>query len=397
MYIESKLVLDNPVLSAFYYYCREQDVEGRGWIHLSMDSLVTFFGKTKRTVVRWVRLGLKKGFFYQGEITKGSVYIKYVSKEILKDRTGGCHAKTKVTLEILKQVSCLKAIAYEAALISQQLRCQGTVERLNSGNKKSYIPKRSKKRSGNAQGCDYVSFRGTHFVKTCRTAVGASQITVAAKLGRSRSTLQRNTKHIERNAIYQGVKKEDRPGLYYEFRKAKFVQGFPTEKVKLYRKAPSYYHSDIDVQHEKTIKVDTNYAQYARKVNEAALDKEKVEFILSQRGIGIRDFGEFLHTQFVVVKLRKLANAILWHFKQRVVPAIDTMVGVDLANMIINLEEAMTIDEWRLIKLMARRLKKGKLPLPYGTAPGALLQHLTAPATKLQYSDYHNQFDCYSH
>jgi AraC-like DNA-binding protein len=392
--IESKLVLDYPTLSAFYYYCRAQDTKGQGWVVLDLKELTTWFGKSRPTVRRWIKDCLKVGFMRNVEFKHGQVWLRYVAKSLIKAHTGGCVSRTTVSLEMLKQLSRLKATAYEAALIAQQQRCLKAIERQHGGSSKVVIPKQRVRRSSNAHGCDHISAQGTHFVRASRTAIGAKQSTVATKLGRSRTTLQRHTQHVQRSAMYQRIKPEDiasRPGYYVAYTQAQVIDGYPTTtKERWYRRAPNYYHSGLVVHLEHATHVDDPYARTLRLKAQvlAAQCKadEAINELLTQRKVALREFTAQLHNNYTTKQLRLLAHAILWHFRQAHVPAIDDYQGTDLADLIADLEQAMTKDEWALVRLMARRVSNNKTPLPQGIKPGDLLVHLTsAGQTKTQH------------
>jgi hypothetical protein len=397
--IESKLVIDTPTLTPLYYYCRAQDVNGQGWVVLSMGDLQEFFGKRRRTIHRWLKAGLQKQFYRRVEFNREKVYVQYVAKKYLKERTGGCVASTRVTLEVLKQVSSLKAIAYEAALIAQQERCEYKVLRSNGSTKSIYKPKRNTRRSRNVPGCDCISRRGYHFVKTSRTAIGASQITVAAKLDRANSTLRRHITKVERVSIFQGVRERDteRPGCYTEFHKVKFVDGFPVDKVKLYRRAPSYYFSDLDVRVQSSLEVVSDYAVQQKQEQQLEQNNQTIEYIVTAKSQASRSFEDILLNNFTVEKLRLLAHTILLHFRGEDTPKIDEARASLLVQMIVALERTMDKEEWQLVKFMVKRMRLGKDPLPFGTKQGDLLTHLTFKPAKLAYKTYHEHFTYYNH
>lgn len=397
IHIESKVVTDNPTLAAFYYFIRSKDVNGQGWVNLSMADLITFFIKKRRTIYGWCKQAIKIGFLHRFEIIKDRVFVQYVAKKLVMHKTEGAMATTIVTLETLKQVSSLKAKAYEAALIKQQDACRYKVSRNSTLH--SFEPKKKHRSSLNVSGCDAVSLKGnkSYYVKTSCTAIGASQITVGLKLNRSRQTVLKFAKNILHVSIFQGVTETNRQGSYYTFTKVVMDKGFPINKEKTYRRAPSYYFSDLKVKPEQSLEVNLKLDYYKTevKITETVKQKEEITHIITSKELTSRSLEEKIYKYLNLDKVRTLANAILLHFRGAVLPSIMTTRIETLVQMIVSLDKgpnAMSKDEFNLVKLMVDRLISKKPCLPLGTKQGDLLTHLTSKPTLSQTNKQYKQW-----
>jgi hypothetical protein len=384
MQIDVKVITDSPTLGSFYYWLRLKDSNGSGWLRFSLKEASEELGRSVKTIKRWMKQAIAKGFLQEQELLgDGFAYCKYVSRTKVCERTGGVVAKVTVGLESFKQPKTLRQLAYAASLLAQQERCELAVTRKN-GTNGTYKPRKGAKSSRNVRGCDRISDLGYHFVKRCRTAIGAAQTTVAAQLSRSRSTIARNTRELERTRIYQGVRVADRPGCYYTFLKETIRKGWKGFKELLYRRAPNYYHSDLEVKLGSTQQIETPYKNWKENQDKQTRDKETIAYIITQKKTRVTDFSERLYTELTTDRARTLAHAILKHLKGKTTPKIDEMTAPGLVTLILGLKEAISQDEWALVQWMARRVLKGKSPLPYGIERGDLLIHLTQPATKTQ-------------
>ena len=397
IHIESKVVTDNPTLAAFYYFVRSKDSQGKGWINLSMEDLMQFFNKKRRTIYGWCKQAVKIGFLHRFEIVKDSVFVQYVAKKIVMARTEGAMATTTVTLEILKQVNSLKAKAYEAALIKQQNACRYKVGR--NSTLQSFEPKKNHRSSLNVAGCDAVSLKGnkSYFVRTRRTAIGASQTTVSLKLNRSRQTVLKFAKTIPHVNMFQGVTETNRQGSYYTYTKVVMDKGYPVNKDKTYRRAPSYYFSDLKVKPEQSLEVNLKLDYYKTevKITETVKQKEDITHIITSKELTSRTLEEKIYKYLNVDKVRTLANAILLHFRGMTLPSINTTRLETLVQMIVSLDKgnnAMSKDEFNLVKLMVDRLINKKPPLPLGTKQGDLLTHLTSKSSSIQTTKQYKQW-----
>lgn len=264
MRLYAGIILSQPAASPLYFYARAKDTKGAGWLRLSIKHLCKFFNKSKDTILWWSR---NCYYFWDAEVRGDRLFLKYKSISRVKANSKvPAHTSFESSIELLKDLKVLKAACYEAALARQQESCQYTIERLVGSSKKMFMPVslESLQRSNYVSGCEHVE-RDTAraFVKKHVIPVGASQSTVAAKVGRSTSTLARHTKHLTRVQIWWRVNlrsnSQETPKYYYSVRVSKVRKdGTTREENHLYRRMPNYYFCNIHTRPELTAEVFTN-------------------------------------------------------------------------------------------------------------------------------------------
>ena len=382
MRLYSGLVTSNPTASQLFFRSREEDKAGRGWVVFSISELQTFFGKSRKTILNWSKSEL---YFANREVKKDRLFLKYNSIRKIRSLTKvPFHASFEGDLETIRTVKQLKQAAYAAALNRQQQSCEYQLTKTLKSSSQIFNPTLEKlQRSPGRVGCEYyLQEQGHVFLKKTKSPVGASQTTVAQKLGVSRQTVLRHTAEIPRLKVFKRVNiPKETPVYYYKFRQKYRVKrtGKESTKLQVYRRMPNLYFFDQEVRREATAKVVTpvdpaqdllrQKQEHADRINymigqlpgrksdfKADLSKKKNQdsFIEKLYDLKPDQVLDFVGSLFLFLSDRLVPMEVL---RTKPVPSLIEAVRMQFPSL-----EEVAFD---FMKLMLNRLQKNKTAKPH--------------------------------
>lgn len=382
MRIYSGLVTSNPTASQLYFFCKEEDKAGKGWVVLSIKTLMNFFNKTRKTILNWSKSNL---YFSNKEVSKDRLYIKYNSiKKIRGNIDTPYHASFKGSLETIQTLDNLKKAAYEAALHRQQLSCKYKIERSTESSKQIFNPTlESIRRSPGRVGCDYINQdKGTVFVKKHKETVGASQITVAEKLGVTRQTLMKYTSSIPRLKVFKRVNIfKKAPEFYYLFEKNSVTKsGKPKVEKRVYRRMPNLYFFSFEVKTEETKQVvritpEMELILAAEKeIKNVATVQQVIKQMPGVKSNFTADLTKLKNQENFVEKLSNLKKEQIVDFIQSLLlftkgqsPSVEQLKGFNTTDLLEMLKKTFSLLEevaFDFMTMMLNRLQKNKVAKP---------------------------------
>lgn len=356
--VHCTIALANASVSSLYYYLRLRDSKNQGWIRLSLKHLSQFFGISIKRVKERAKKAVKLGFLQAYEVKGDCFYAKYTGITHLKKEYGPVHASAEVDANTLSSLSEYKQFVYKVAVFAQQETCEKAIEHSCSSSKNIYRPTELS-RSHIAKAADWVSKDDKRvFLPKRMRAVGASQITVAAKLGVSRITVNKYCQSIPHIRVLVRRKlRENPPACYY----SNYKYGKDGRKVnRQYREQPCYYIQDMYVRREKSSQVTLPTYEDLQDSKEAALT-----YISRLKKKPCRTLSDYL-SEIKRPKLEDLANEMTEHFKGVSNPKlVASLSRPDLEEAINNGAKTLDKEEQELVLLMAKRARKGKYPMPH--------------------------------
>lgn len=313
--IHSKLILDYPESASTYYYLRSFDKQGSGWIRVSVKISAMQLGISTGGFMQRIKRMKQQGFLYAYEQRKGVLWIKYVGIEKLKEKSAGVFASAKVELKTLLDVLAVKKAAYAHAIARQQNACRYTAK----DKSKLWEPKLNKDGSANAAGCVHINKGRQFFVKLGKHVVGASQLTLAQVLGRSRSTVQRWVHKFDSARIWirQRLETNPLPGTYCTYKLYRNENGKVLRREYQFRQMPNFYFVDeIDPKHEKAQEGDPLWSPRRLEIQQRSESADKTSTIkliveAPKKRVAYSSFKEKLLWNCNRVKIDKLA--IAWY------------------------------------------------------------------------------------
>lgn len=358
--IHAKVIADYPNAGRLYYFCRALDSNNQGWIHLHLDLAANFFGVQRRTVRRWLGKLQKKGFLRNLRNLGSHLYDVQMRnfKDIEQTVVGWSFASTKLPVRDLSDKKLTLQVAYEIAALSQQERTERAINAKVADSRKVFRPtialskKGTRKTSNTVRGFPNVGRGLNFFLKSTQQSYGASLRSVCHHLEKTRATVHKYTKHLERAFIWRRTNDPDK--THYTFN-TKDDQG----KIKEvnFEQRPSYFFSNREIKNRKC----NPAAQLARKAQaEKDLKKKTVDDILRTKTKPRRSLEDKL-IDLNEEQLRKLAWWIMWCIKKvDASEAIQKYSAVELLVNTANLEPVLDKDEKKLVHLLCKLIKKRK-------------------------------------
>ena len=375
--VHSKIGIQYPDLGRLYYYVRSRDLTGCGWVRIGLEHVKQFFNRSRRTLEQWSKKGKNCGLFIDYEIGKDYIYLKY--RNLLEVKTevvhGGVHSSAGIDVELLRSRVAFLQKVYEIAMLRQQENCRKKIISKDK-NKKLFIPpERTKlKRSAKgAKGCAYVSKwkedeTANFFVNPSYEPIGASQITMGLKLGRSRKTVNKWCRGLNKAHIYKRVYKADQslPGYYYQVTKGK--------KVLTYRRYPNYYY-DPSKGANRLFKEDSDpvVVPHMKRYNDARQVVADFDYLKTIKKPRLTTWEDYLLFNFSKEKLEHIATELVRHFKGREVDFKSlNWTNEQLANGIENAIGTLTFEEQLFWKFCLTRYLNFKNIIPPRLAQGEI-------------------------
>lgn len=252
--------LDGHISILLYYFCRGLDPNGSGTAIVKIYEACQEFDKSRATIRRWMRDGLKLGFFRYVEKIKSGVYKIYYSSI--------SHIVTKYDIlylgEIVEltndQLKHIKIHATEANAIGSQTK--SFYAATNGGKRK--LVKRTLSAKNLCSKSKRILFLSDRFILTNPAYIiyGASQEYIAKQSGYHKSTIQRrlDDKYRISHGLKPVTKKQqckriDKEYAELEFKENKFLDSegeenqlvFHSEKYKDLAFIPYTNIYDIDL------------------------------------------------------------------------------------------------------------------------------------------------------
>lgn len=382
MRLYSGLVTSNPTASQLFFFSREEDQAGKGWVVFSIAELMKFFGKSRKTILNWSKSEI---YFASREVKRDRLFLKYNSLRKIKGLVKiPFHASFEGNLETIQTIAKLKKAAYAAALNRQQKSCEYQLTKTLKSSSQIFNPTLERlQRSPGRVGCEYyLKEKGHVFVKKTKTPVGASQTTVAKKLGVSRQTVLRHTAEIPRLKIFKRVNiPKETPAYYYKFREKYIVKktGKESTKLQVYRRMPNLYFFDQEVRRESTMKVVTPVDPAQDLLRAKQENADRINYIIGQLPGRKSDFRadlskkknqdsfieklydlkpeqvlDFVGSLFLFLSDRLVPKEVL---KTKPIPSLIEAVRMQFPSL-----EVVAFD---FMKLMLNRLQKNKTAKPH--------------------------------
>lgn len=368
--IHSKIITDYPAASTIYYLARQLDVRGSGWCRIDLKVASEQLGIKPASVVQRARKAQKVGLLYEVIKQKNILFVKYISLSKAKALVDGVHASCLVNLETLKSLADYKLKAYESALIRQQMACRRAVNEHCSNSRFIFDPT-NKQSFQRTKRCEFIKEAGkTVFLKRGTNSVGASQITVASKLDKSRSTVVRYAQKIPHTQVFirQSFSKLKPSDSIGSFLSPKFYvyEHFASSgrKIrKLYRRMPNIYFSDLDVHKESS----QPHKSIVSPADQLSLNDSSINYVLhGQKTWYAKSTEDQLRKYCGVERLRELSHVFLLYYRGRTTEKVNQLGSSEIIEMLSVALNQLDEFQKETFKLMLRRVRKNKniSPLP---------------------------------
>lgn len=380
--LHSKVILDNPATACLYYLLRGRDEAGQGWITISMKYLQDALNRGRRAIIRRIKKGM--GIFFQGYEIKGDrLYVKYISLDKVKAHSDGVFSSAKVSSNTFLSIKDAKGAAYGIAISRQQDACRKAIRK--GGKAKSDkqvfdpidIAKVSRYRC-----CEHIKGKGTDNVKVFLPkhiqVVGASQLTLASALGKSRSTVIAWCKHIPSIKVWKSVPLDTphRGDIYRCYR----ISQTGRKMGRAYKRMPNLYYPTLVINvlsaprmegHNDHKRIDS-----PAQVTVSTTAGDTISYILSLKAPrSFASLSDKLLFHFNKEALLKLAYAIMVHIKPefwgREGEVHDRLGKADVATIaghiqrtIEDIHEDYQHEAKGKLKVFMDRLKRHKHPTP---------------------------------
>lgn len=250
--IHSKVILDHPAESALYYFFRALDKDGQGWIRYGLHGLAKLFSLSRETIKHLLYRAKSKEFFKIVEVSKskGTIYVKLNSIRQIKQNSGGSYASAIIPVATLYDRTKLKSNAYHIAFLRLQNDSEWRIDHQGIPERNKFNLNEEKTRSNlKASGCcHYSSSSENYFLYGRVNALGASQITIASYLNKSRSTVIKWADTIEHYHLFKRVKLND-PMPRHHFRCYQVTKNNKKRRLE-YRRLPNQYSNSFTVRKE---------------------------------------------------------------------------------------------------------------------------------------------------
>jgi hypothetical protein len=358
-----KLGLDCPHSSSLYYFLREFDKEGQGWVKLPMQLIQDFFNIKRRALINRLKKGIQNAFYYSYEISKGYLYVKYVSIKVLKEAVyTNNFASVKLTVLDLIDVNKYKEHLYGAAINRQQQACEQAINRKETSSKRILNPYKYID-SDYAHGCDY-KYKDRLFVKAHINTIGASQIRLAEYLDKSRSTLIKWCNKFSSLKIWKKKKcisDNPSPDIYEILKTRKNGTKYKVQ----YKRMPNYYFVNNNVYKEAKLLHKTIYspALLFESANNKAIQNElNIKAAMNGRNYAGKTYTDKLLFWFKKDQLVDLTINFWFYLKNQKVSVnhFNSFSSFEIANALdltIPFLEAHQLD---IFLMMVNRLRTNK-------------------------------------
>ena len=362
-----KLGLDFPHASSLYYFLREFDKEGKGWVKLPLNFILNFFGIKRKAIVRRLNKGLANSFYYDYEITRKDLWVKYVSNYRLKTKIYPHNfASVKLAGDRLRNTNVYKQALYEAAIAKQQNACEKAIARKETSSKRIANPFKYVD-SNYAYGCDYRKGNKLFFKSHINT-IGASQIKLAEYLDKSRATLNKWCNKFPSLKIWKRKKclsKKPAPDIYQIIKRRKNGIEYRVQ----YKRMPNYYFVNIESNPEAKHLYRTIYSSamlFNLNLEREAQIEGDINLTLATKKNPGRKLSDKLDFWFKKEKLVELSIAF-WKYLKGTVSSLlvfDSYSGYQIARAIEATVSLLTQQETDILMMMIARLKNNKNAYP---------------------------------
>lgn len=237
-----KAGIDDPYSSSVYFFLRWRDTEGKGWVRTSMSLLTSFFNISRRSIIRRLHKGVKKGYYFFFEVHHDLVFVKYKSYHSLRKLQSN-FASGFIPVSSLSSVSEFKRVLYGLAIQRQQAACEKAIHHKESSSKRIMNPF-FYLNSYSAKGCDFRK-DDKLFMKSFINCIGASQISLAQYLHKSRQTLVKWCSHFPSLKIWKrlpSLQDFPSPDIYEVYK----VDKLGRKRRVHYKRMPNYYFVDFE-------------------------------------------------------------------------------------------------------------------------------------------------------
>lgn len=360
-----KFGIDNPHTSSLYYLLREFDKEGKGWVKVPMELIQSLLNIKRRALINRLKKGVQDALFYYFEISRGNLYVKYVSQRILKELVyTNNFASVKLTGAQLLNINSYKQVLYGAAINRQQQACEKAINKKVNSTRKIINPYKYIN-SDYAHGCDYKT-KDKLFIKSYINVAGASQITLGQYLDKTRATLNKWCNKFQSLKVWKRKKclSENPSPDIYEITKVK--KNGVKYKVQ-YKRLPNYYFVNNEVRFESKEVYKTIYSPailHAQKLSQLELNEASIKAALSGKSNPGKTLTDKLLFWFKREQIILLACTLFEYVKGIKVPqgALDSKSTYDIANSIDRAQPLLNEVQLSHLLLLIRRLRK-KMPI----------------------------------
>lgn len=387
--IHSKIILDHPHSAALYYLIRSYDRKGSGWARVSIKITAKLLGISQAAVMKRVVRLKELGFIYECQRQNDRLWMKYVGIDRLKERTTGVFASTRIQTKVLTSIVELKKAAYQAAIARQQEACRRAISKKNT--KAIFEPKQNKDGSAYATGCIFISKAKRFFVKLGRACIGASQLTLAEGLHKSRSTVGKWCRKFESIQVWVRQRLQENPlPDVYECYRIVYKKGRPVKVRQQYKRMPNYYF--LDSPEAKSERADKSKVvkTAAREENERRLEatdrRVRCAAIVNQkrRAPRYKSLAEKLCDKYTRKKIDSIAWAYMKIFLGKEVE-LERVAKLDLGILVENIDQIYSkLNDWQrdMADIVLKRVANNKSAVPpiYNCCGGQQLEYLIDPS-----------------